>query len=371
MLKVVCVEKIRDKHNHITHYRIRKEDGDAEIVATSEQLKDAMLKGNIIVHNLKLTQDNKLISCKYTAPKPEKPEDIQGFINKAKVLGFSNIREFPTYCRNKIYLMSKVDNHILYIPDNVKYRTMFSDSSDNCATELRKLSGTLKVIGGKGLKEANYLLACCCADIIDLTKFCPKHLISTERMFMKCRCKTIIFGNLDTSCVINMCSMFGDSKIEKLELNTLDTSRVIDMSYMFSNSKIEKLELSNVDTSRVTDMTEMFSNSEIPNIDLSNFNTSRVKIMSGMFHKSKSNLINISNFDTSKVKDMSIMFRACIAETIIIKKLSISNDTNTDNIFKYCNASDFYIENFKEIREILSESDFHFCSAKFKDKYYD
>lgn len=68
-------------------------------------------------------------------------------------------------------------------------------------------------------------------------------------------------GNLDTSNVTDMSSMFYDcNNITSLDLSSFDTSNVIDMSYMFNNCEsLTELDVSHFDTSKVTDMRGMFS----------------------------------------------------------------------------------------------------------------
>lgn len=64
---------------------------------------------------------------------------------------------------------------------------------------------------------------------------------------------TKISGNLNTSGVTNMASMFMNSNIMSLDLSNWDTSNVTSMFYMFNGaSNLTSLDISNFDTSKLT-----------------------------------------------------------------------------------------------------------------------
>ncbi len=133
-------------------------------------------------------------------------------------------------------------------------------------------------------------------------------------------------GNINTSKVINMKSMFASTGAYTdlhTDISNWDTSKVTDMSAMFYYSGYEASDwfigdLSNWDVSKVTDMSYMFDTTGVYNDtwfvgDLSNWDTSNVTNMAGMFsgagEASKTwNIGDISKWNTSNVTDMSEMF---------------------------------------------------------------
>ncbi len=142
-------------------------------------------------------------------------------------------------------------------------------------------------------------------------------------------------GNLDTSKVTNMNSMFnGMNQLLELDLSNFDTSSLTNIISMFSGcNSLQSLDLSNwkfnnsisnsfagasslyeckllsniilkdIDLSKVTSMNSMFmSLKSVTSLDLSSFDTSHITSMSGIF-SGLSNLqdLNLSNWDFSSL----------------------------------------------------------------------
>ena len=85
---------------------------------------------------------------------------------------------------------------------------------------------------------------------------------SAEYMFANCEATSIDVSKFNTSNITNMYGMFFYVKVpEIIGLDKLDTSNVTIMDSMFGSSKLQKLDLSNFDTSKVTSMNNMFRSS--------------------------------------------------------------------------------------------------------------
>ncbi|WP_285119910.1 BspA family leucine-rich repeat surface protein [Lactococcus petauri] len=144
-------------------------------------------------------------------------------------------------------------------------------------------------------------------------------------------------GNLDTSKVTNMASMFAyDQSLKTLDLSNFDTSSVMNMAEMFNETRsLTTLDLSSFDTSKVTNMIRMFASTEsLTKLDLSNFDTSYVTAMSYMFeHASSLTTLDLSGFDTGRLTDMRFMFAyASSLTTLDLSNFDTSNVSETDDM---------------------------------------
>ena len=211
---------------------------------------------------------------------------IKDMLAKAKLLNC--LKEISTFCHHKCYLISMSDTqHLVYIPDDVtepNYNTRHTFTNN-----IKYLQGSLKIVGGKNLKDANF-------------------------MFYECQAQSIDLSNLDTSNVTDMKCMFDGCTAQFLDISSFNTSKVTNMLAMFYDCQAQSLDLSRFDTSNVTDMDSMFRNCQAQSLDLSSFNTSKVTSMHAMFHKCQAQSIDLSSFNTSKVTNMEYMFSECQAQ---------------------------------------------------------
>ena len=268
MIQATCIQKFK-KNNRIYGYRLQDSQGNTKDVY-ADQLKQAIRNQQIAIINLTLTSDNRLIDTtpasqsQQKQPKiSEEEQKIKNLILKATTLGLT-LKEIPTYCKHKCYLISQSPTqHLIYIPDDVD-RLNKNECNLYFTKYIKDLQGTLKIVGGENLQDSTF-------------------------MFYKC-------------------------KAQFLDLHSFNTSKVTDMKGMFKECKVKSLELSNFDTSKVTDMLSMFQFCEAQSIDLSNFNTSNVTDMGFMFDNCKVQSIDLSNFNTSKVTGISYMFQYCEAQ---------------------------------------------------------
>ena len=304
MMKMKCIAKARDRNNQIVGYKLQDKQGSITIVKP-EVLKSAIRAKKIEITNLTLTSDNRLIDTTlktHPLPKPQtapktkqiskisEEQKIKLMIEKAKVLGCKmQITEIPTYCDHKCILISKdVDNHILYIPDDVVQLNSTNLNNLTFTQHIQYIQGHIKLIGGHNLKYIKY-------------------------MFLECQ-------------------------VQSLDLSSFDTSNVIFMDYMFEECQAQSINLSNFDTSNVTDMQSMFYDCHAQSLDLSNFNTSNVTNMYGMFEECKAQYIDLSSFDTNNVTDMSYMFSGCRAQSLDLSSFDTSNVVEIKEMFKNCTS---------------------------------
>ena len=189
MLQVKCIEKIRDKNNHIIGYTIIGNDK-KPIPVKSEKLKEVIGSGQIEVTNLTLTSDNRLIN-KRPVTSSKQINTTENLINRLKSLGYI-INIFDTKCNHKCYIASSSDNarHIFIIPDDVEYihNPYYTDLHDDKLLKyMSHIGGTLKVIGGKSLISAQSLFAGCKVQYLDLSSFDTSNVTDMSYMFYDCK----------------------------------------------------------------------------------------------------------------------------------------------------------------------------------------
>ena len=150
----------------------------------------------------------------------------------------------------------------------------------------------------------------------------------------------------DTKDILNMNSMFANTKNIDIDFSDWNTSKVTDMSYMFSNTKDSNLStLNGWDTSKVTDMSSMFTNTDDLNLsdsnttdtvlpDVRDWNTSSTTNMQDMFKKSGFNQ-DLSNWSEkiANVNNMTGLFsKTRISKTnlvAILNSWATKNENNT------------------------------------------
>ncbi len=208
---------------------------------------------------------------------------------------------------------------------------------------------------------------------------------------------SISFGNIDTSEVENMNSMFyRDENLISLDLSCFDTSNVTNMSGLFQYcTSLESIDLSSFDTSNVTDMSVMFNRcSTLTSIDLKSFDTSSVERLSSMFYgcinlitldlsgwgsdylnsiegllNECTNLqsINMSGFNFGMVTSLAGLFYSQYLpnlEVIDFSDVNISNVTETNAAFSTPKLRTVYVSNTWDTSGITSSGGmFYNCYA--------
>lgn len=410
---IKCIEKIRNKHNQITHYKLQDDNNNIKIV-TASSLKNAIKYNKVEVINLVLTTDNRLVDKDIKQNNLPNKTSIEKIIERAKLLG--KLKSIPTFCGNPCHIIEMgTKNYMLYIPDNVK-RLNNADFNISFTEELQNINGNLQVVGGRSLENIEAMFLDCMFDKLDLSRFITSNVkdmsdmfrgayidiidistldtskvISTSEMFQSCKAKKIILGNFDTRNVVDMSSMFSGCVVEepidinfntskvtsmrqmfynfsvdKLKLKSFDTSDVRDMSYMFAYCRINNLDISNFNTSQLFDMGRMFEGACIKNLELGKFNTSKVTDMSKMFSNATFDALDLSSFDTHNVEDMSGMFEFCaIAHgDLNISKFDTSSVINMDGMFTLTDVRVIDIRNFSGKALKSANAMFAYCASR-------
>lgn len=376
MLQAKCIQKFK-KNNTIYAYRIQDFQGNTRDVY-SDQLKQAIRNNEINIVNLRLTSDNRLVSTtltqqtqkststKYKTSKISNKQ-IQSIIDKAKLLGI-HTEELPTACNHKCYLISMSDTqHIVYIPDDVTKLNQTALAAV-FTFSIKYLQGSLKVVGGKNIKDASFMFYKCQAQSIDLSSFDTSSVLDMHNMFYNCEAKSIDLRKLNTSNVIDMQHMFEWCKAQSLDLSSFDTSKVTNMKRMFYNCQAKLIDISSFDTSKVINMDRMFCDCQAKSLDLSSFNTSKVTNMNCMFEYCQAKSIDLRGFDTSDVIDMSGMFYNCEAQSLDLSRFNTSKVTDMSGMFYNCKAQSIDLSSFDTSNVTEMSNMFYECRAKIKAK---
>ena len=284
VIQVKCIQKIRDKNDKIVGYLLRDANGKEQQLG-ADFLKAYIKNGDIVVTNLTLTSNGKLVSKKTDEENNSKQQPVK----------------ISTYCNHVCYITGNSREHTLIIPDNVTQLNGLCDEDIDYFTQhIKRLHGKLKVVGGNKLKQAVGMFKDCKFNHIDITEFNTSNVTNMSHMFDGCKATVIDFGAFSTSKVTDMSYMFNDCKTKELDLKTFNTFRVKNMRNMFSGTNIENINLSSFNTSRVTDMNSMFKDCTTTILDLTSFNTNNVGNMGMMFKGCKASLVDLSSFKTSK-----------------------------------------------------------------------
>ena len=172
------------------------------------------------------------------------------------------------------------------------------------------------------------------ASSMDLSGLNTSQMTDMSYMFDECMTlETINFANFDTSNVVKMEKMFGNSQVSNLDLSTFDTSKVTNMEYMFFGGDFDTIDLSSFDTSNVQSMNHMFHNVEVTSLDLTSFDTSNVTDMGYMFGWTNIRYLDLSSFDTSNVTDMARMFEVFGGSNLDVTMFDTSKVTDMQYMF--------------------------------------
>ena len=106
MLQVTYIQKIRDQKGNIVSYILADSSGNQRSV-DAYALKNAIYNGQILVDNLRLTSDGRLIDKK----PDEKDSDVYG-------MDISSYMEYPVKQLSKLLDSVLVKNEIVSVPDN-------------------------------------------------------------------------------------------------------------------------------------------------------------------------------------------------------------------------------------------------------------
>lgn len=292
-----CINKVRDNNGKIIGYNIIN--NYCEIVnIEAEKLKKAIRKQTMIVKNLKLTIDNRIIDG-------ENSSNIDGYIQykcKAMLLG---IQDYYTLdiLENKVWLV-KVDERASRTYTIEKFVTNIGiedRSSKRIIGPFSWLNGHIKVINkSEQLVNMRGLFGFSKLESIDLSEFNWSKAKSLREFFYSCEfLKNIIMPTYSTPEVTDMASMFyGCRSLEYVDLTRLNTEKVTTMEYMFEFcANLKEVCLENFNTSNLLSIDNMFDNcTKLKRLDLSSFVCTKLRWFRNVFiYCSELEYINLQN----------------------------------------------------------------------------
>lgn len=209
-------------------------------------------------------------------------EELKKLIDRATVMGLRVI-EPETICGHKYYIINiSSDNHIVYIPSDVKQIASSFNGFNVYTEELQNLRGTVKVQGGENIANIDNLFSRCKLDVLDLRRFKLTNRVSATGLFQYSKIKEIIFGD-NIWELIDLEKAFDSGTFGKLDLNNWKVNTIKDLNYTFCNANISELKIDAWNLQSLTEMEFTFYGVNIDKLDLSNINLTKLESISGIF----------------------------------------------------------------------------------------
>ena len=209
-----CIQKHRDKQGKIYGYTLVDDSGKS-VSIYSDALKGYIKDGTLVVTNLTLTDDNRLVdkTSKQVKQAEEKGVDESDIsINKLKMLGH-DIKEFNTrYGVLNIAQLNK-DSILVIIPDNIVELAKLNDKkSKTCETYQREIENwvsntrkdslksqlfltnqaSVRIQGGERLKHLQSLLVDSELDTLTIDGSKLLNVENASKMIYKCKRSLIL-----------------------------------------------------------------------------------------------------------------------------------------------------------------------------------
>ena len=175
-------------------------------------------------------------------------------------------------------------------------------------------------------------------------------------------------GNLCTTKVTNMSSLFTVNRSFNSNISFWDTSNVNNMENMFAGATFNQ-NISGWDTSNVTNMKTMFALAIGFNQPIGNWDTSNVTSMEDMFLEASSFNQPIGAWNTSNVINMSCLFCQARVFNQDIGNWDVSNVTNMSSMFNTATAFNQDISNWCVPSITSTPTDFATNSALASSNY--
>ncbi len=147
--------------------------------------------------------------------------DYDAIIAKAKLLGkCETIQAAGGDC----YLIKDDEgSNLIIIPDNVD--ELNEAAHPAFTNNIRWLTGNIKVIGGRGLKDISDMFFDCKFDEIDLSGMITSNVIYMNSAFQNCIAQKIILDGFDTSKCKEMNMMFAGCISGTIDLSSFTVTR--------------------------------------------------------------------------------------------------------------------------------------------------
>lgn len=307
-MKYTCTGRAMDKNNKVIGYLLISDMG-MHLTMKSDELKERMRAGTMTVTNLKLTSNNRLIltnasaSSIGTAEFKKKAEEYRKQLaNIIKTTGKApdNLSGYPitklyNTSKKEFYILSLSDSvHILIIPDNLEHVIL-----GNCDNPLRRIRGSVYVVGGENLVSSSTLFGQCQLDTVDITAMKTQKLEEAEYMFAGSNVKEIVANKLKTPVLRSIKGMFYGSTISKLTLT------FVRQPYNESRKELDRLNMEN-----------MFSCSRADSIKFS-VNITNDAVATDMFSFASIVELNIKGIDFKKITQQERLFNGATIGNLI------------------------------------------------------
>lgn len=272
MIKATCTEIIKDNKGKITGYILKEKD---KALAKSykfdvKTLKNHILNNNLEIDNLELV-NNDIVYINTEDAK------MNSFINRATIMGY-DVTEIKMDDIHKCYLASRDNNreHILKIPNNI-----INFNGDY----LKNIRGNLRVLGGKGLVNVQY-------------------------MFMNTYLDTLDLSGLETSNIEQMGYMFYRSRIAELLLrDDFFGHNLKDIKYMFRSARIVNVDFSNLSISHLKNIDHMLDGLWSDEIKL--FSLDGIESAEGLLEYSGFKTLDLRHWNITSLKNHKYIFKNC------------------------------------------------------------
>lgn len=299
---VQCIQKQRDKHNHITAYLLQDQKGNKKVMSPVD-LKKAIANYQINVINLSLTSDNRLVDTKPTEAVShieKKPNKVEAPVIRAN----TEKKIVPKVVENLILdkeTITKVWDCIKELVE-VNYSTGFGyddsddEANDNTCNQVmflgRQKSEKLNTLDSKVIKSItdtglSYIIKDDKMMIFSLTK--------NIKMPVNCRAlfdegyyvSSLILNGLDWSDTEAAERTFQYCHADKLIIMDSTAPKLKNMYRMFSSSyRTKVVDLSTFKVPNLDRATMMFDGSDnITEIKLDGLNFSKTRFVGRMFYR--------------------------------------------------------------------------------------
>ena len=308
-MKYTCTGRAMDKNNKVIGYLLLSDMGMHTTMKASD-LKEGMKAGTLTVTNLKLTSNNRIIMTNVSTNRVNNTNSVSTAEFKRKAEQYKQQLEsilrktgkapdtLSGYTLTKLYNMNNKEfyilsisesAHILIIPDNLDHVIL-----GNCDTPLRRIRGSICVVGGKNLVSTATLFGQCQFDTVDLTAMETPKLEETKYMFAGSKIRKVKANKLKAPVLRNIKGMFLGSTVENIDLvvirqrytNDCKELDYVNMESMFSNCKAHNVKFSISITSDAI-ANDMFNCSEIDNLDIRGIDVNKISRKERMFSNSK------------------------------------------------------------------------------------
>ena len=136
--------------------------------------------------------------------------------------------------------------------------------------------------------------------------------------------KSIDFKGIDSSKVINADSMFGNSRIKRIDLSNFSFEQIINLESTFAQLITDKIEIKDKKI-RALNMYRTFANCKIDEIVLDNISCKNLKSLRETFAGSEIKRLYINIKNTPYLQEISDMLNSCEIEELVIDNLDLSN----------------------------------------------